>query len=226
MNQAHSNRNHLNRFFKTLFFALFVRPLVQIVIGLNIRHAEHLPKKGPAILIANHNSHLDTLVLMSLFPLRLLPRLRPAAAADYFLSNKMMSWFSTCVLGIIPVTRVRPTERKDAEHPLDGVLAALGQGDIVIFFPEGTRGMPEKLVQFKSGIAHLSEQHPKVPIIPFFMHGLGKALPRGEAIFVPFFCDIFVGEPITWQGDKTSFVKTLQARIEGLSREANRQEWT
>ena len=52
-----------------LFFALVVKPLVLIVLGINLKGREKLPLKGPAIIAANHNSHLDALVLMSLYPL-------------------------------------------------------------------------------------------------------------------------------------------------------------
>ncbi|MGC1273706.1 MAG: lysophospholipid acyltransferase family protein, partial [Planctomycetaceae bacterium] len=197
-------------------------PLVAVVLGLNVRHRERLPKAGPAIVVANHNSHLDTLVLMSLFPLAQLPHLRPVAAEDYFFRNRPLKWFSLNIMGIIPLDRKL---RSSGRHPFAPIDEALERGDVVVLFPEGSRGEPERLTNFKSGIAHLAERHPAVPISPVYLHGLGKSLPRGEALLVPFFCDVFAGELLTWTGDRRSFMERLTGRMTELAAEGQFAAW-
>ena len=225
------------------FFGFWVRGLVGFFLGMNVRHRERLPLDGPAVLVANHNSHLDTLVLISLFPLRLLPQVRPAAAMDYFFRNRLLAWFALNIIGIIPVARKphprtaanrfqtaefeaeNPPSRKQPYHILGNCVRALQRGEILIFFPEGSRGEPEKRAKFKTGIAHLAESQPDVPIIPIFMHGLGKALPKGEGLLVPFFCDVFVGEPLRWGGERAGFMDRLEQAMEGLEQEGGFAEW-
>ena len=205
------------------FSWLVVRPVVLIGLGLKVRHRDRLPQNGPAILVANHNSHLDTLVLMTLLPAKLVPRIRPVAAADYFLANPLVAWFSQTVIGIIPVHRggASPTGR----DPLAGAAAALSVGDLVIVFPEGTRGEPEEMTELKTGVAHLAKRFPEVPVVPVFLHGLGKSLPKGRFIPVPFFVDVVVGESLFGNQDHHAFVHELSRIIETLDGELNQPEW-
>ena len=79
----------INRFLRFIFYQIVVRLVVLIVLGLNVRHRDRLPKTGPAILVANHNSHLDTLVLITLLSSRLINRIKPVAAADFLLSSTL-----------------------------------------------------------------------------------------------------------------------------------------
>ncbi len=56
---------------------------------------------------------------------------------------------------------------------------------VVLLFPEGTRGQPRKAPTVASRDCALGEASPDVDIVPIFLHGLGKALPRGEGLLVP-----------------------------------------
>ncbi|MEZ4709422.1 MAG: lysophospholipid acyltransferase family protein [Caldilineaceae bacterium] len=210
------------RFLQALVFLLVVRPLLMVVIGLNVRGRERLPEYGPAIIAANHNSHLDTLTLMALWPLRALHRIHPAAAADYFLSNPILAWLSLNIMGIIPVDRNRTDRTSD---PLADMGVALEREEILILFPEGSRGEPEQLSRFKTGVARLAERHPQAPIVPVFMHGLGKSLPRGDFLLVPFFADIVVGEPVYWQGSIQATMDAYQRAMNELSTQVVAPAW-
>jgi 1-acyl-sn-glycerol-3-phosphate acyltransferase len=212
----------MNGLLRQLFFAVVVRPFLLFVLGLNVRRWDQLPGGGPAVIVANHNSHLDVLVLMTLFPLKLLTKVRPIAARDYFLRNRLLAWFSLKIIGIIPIERHVKSVHED---PLAGTAEAVERGDIVIVFPEGSRGRPEHLGEFKSGVAHLARRYPQLPFFPVFLHGLGKALPRGEALLVPFFCDVFVGQPLTWTGDKAKFMEALSYQMTALAAEGNFPPW-
>ena len=97
----------MNNILRMMFFSLVVRPLMIIVLGTNIRRPELLPEKGPAIIVANHNSHLDVFALINVLGLKRLPIVRPVAAADYFMTNPLRRWFATNIVGIIPIDRTK-----------------------------------------------------------------------------------------------------------------------
>ena len=216
----------LRPWLRRLFAVCVAWPICLVVLGMNIRHRNRLPLKGPAIVTPNHNSHLDTAAMLTIFPIGVIPSVRPVAAADYFLKSGLMSWFSQNLVGIIPIVRKRPqaggaAATVDAD-PLQGCYDALERGDILIIFPEGTRGEPEQMQELKSGVAVLASKYPDVPVVPIFMHGLGKAMPKGSFIPVPFFVDVNIGLPMHWKddssgGDKKAFMAELGSRMKILS---------
>jgi 1-acyl-sn-glycerol-3-phosphate acyltransferase len=159
---------------------------------------------------------------MSLFPFRLLPHLRPVAAADYFLKPGLTGWFATNIIGIIPVKR---GSGKEGGNPLLLAQQALERGEILVLFPEGTRGEPETFKEFKKGIGHLAHALPQVPVLPIFMYGLGKALPKGSALLVPFNCTASVGEPLYGKVSYGAFVTELEAAMTGLAAQERLPVW-
>ncbi len=193
-----------------LFFILVIRPAAYLLLGMRVRGKPNLPTEGPAIVIANHNSHLDTVIMMALFPLRLLPHVRPVAKASYWLANRRIEWFGLKVIGILPIEK-RQDEQRD---PLEDCYEALRNNDILIYFPESSRGEPDVAQPFKKGIAYLSQKFPTVPIIPIALKGTARSWPRGSSIIVPQQCDVWIEKPMYWPGSQQLLINRLQQAVQ------------
>lgn len=190
------------------FFALLVRPFLKIVVGVRLAGAENLPAGDPFLLVANHDSHLDTPLLLSLFPGRRLARIHPVGAADYWFRSRGMAFVARTFFNVLPIERT--ANREPGADPLAPLEAALRRGESLVVFPEGTRGEPEKLERFKSGAARLAHAVPEAVIVPVHLKNAGRSLPRGTGLFVPFICDVTVGPPVERGAD----FKATQARME------------
>lgn len=195
---------------RMLFAVLVAYPVILLWMGIVVRYRDRLPVKGPAIVAANHNSHLDILALLSLFPLSAVRHIQPAAAADYFFRNRWLKWFSLNVIGIIPVVRGGTALETD---PLEACYRALEGGKVLVIFPEGTRGEPEQMAELKSGVWYLAKRFPDAPVVPVFMHGLGKAMPKGSFFPVPFYIRIGIGEALHGRLEKDAFMQALRERF-------------
>ncbi len=212
---------HLHRFIQRLLFALLVRPFLAVLLGFHAAHRERLPRSGPALIVANHNSHLDTLALMAMMPPALLWKVRPAAAADHF-ERGLAGFIARHLLRTINVAR----KGRAGTAALTPVLEALDRDEIVIFFPEGSRGAPEVMAPFKRGIGHIVRQRPHVPVVPVYLHGMGQAMPRASMLFVPFSCAAVCGPAADLQGlTEREVPRRLQEMIIGLSGEVALCRW-
>jgi 1-acyl-sn-glycerol-3-phosphate acyltransferase len=204
---------------QVLFFALLVRPFMTLFIGLRVSGREHLATPDPFILVANHSSHLDTLSLLSLFPLGRLRRLRPCAAADYFERTPTIAFLSRTFFNVLPIERV---PGGTGEHPIQRMRQALERGESLLLFPEGTRGAGGDIGAFKPGVAYLAEQLPAVPVVPAYLAHMGRALPKGEILPVPFFCEARIGAPRHLRGGRDEMLAALHGAIEELRGPARR----
>ena len=184
-----------------------------LFIGLRVRGREHLDVPDPFVLVGNHSSHLDTVSLLSLFPLRRLRRIRPCAAADYFAANWAVFALSRTFFNILPIAR---TSIGAEVHPIQCMREALEGGESLLLFPEGTRGAGDEIGELKGGIAHLAEQIPGLLIVPAYLANMGRALPKGEYVPVPFFCEVRLGAPRRLSGTREEMLRALRAGLESL----------
>ncbi|MBR1461312.1 1-acyl-sn-glycerol-3-phosphate acyltransferase [bacterium] len=213
------------KFLRFIFFSFIVKPYIYLVLGVNVSGVENLPKvsKGPSILVANHNSHVDTLLLMSLFSSSQILKIHPVAAADYFCNTKLKSFIFKTLMGLIPLQR--KFGKKTKEELFKEINDALRAGETIIIYPEGTRGEDNTINEFKSGVAHIAAMNPDVPVIPIYINGPDRILPKGAFLWVPFIADVYVSEGIKYDGTPTKvFTERIKNAVTSLKEEHKRRE--
>lgn len=196
-------------------FAVFIRPFVRFWVGVKVTGHENLPARPPYIIIANHSSHLDTVIALSALPVGRLHEVRPVAAADYFTRNGFVFWITRTFFNILPIPRSDFTHEN---NPLTLMTSALDAGDALLLFPEGTRNVDEdvEIHSFRSGVAHLAEKRPDVPIVPVWIEGTRDAMPKGTMIPVPLFCELHIGEPRLAKGSRQEITSGLEQAVLAL----------
>ncbi len=140
---------------------------------LTITGKEHLPRDTPFVLVANHISHLDAMVLGSLFAEgHFLGRVFALAAGDFFFDSPTKSLVATQMVNALPVWRGKPST-----HALKHLRQRLEHGRCgYIVFPEGTRSRSGEMAEFKPGIGMIVAGT-SVPVIPCHLKGCFEAWP-------------------------------------------------
>ncbi len=152
---------------------------------------EHLPLHPPFVLISNHSSHLDALLLASLLPAKWRDNVSPIAASDTFFDKHTTAAFAAWILNALAIQR-----RGVRSHDLAEMRAQLVRdGAIFIIFPEGTRSRTGALQAFKSGVGRLVAAS-AVPVVPCYLDGCFSACPPGARFSKPYGLTIKIGQPL------------------------------
>jgi 1-acyl-sn-glycerol-3-phosphate acyltransferase len=150
--------------------------IYRALIPVKVVGAEHLPKRGPVIIAANHLSFFDTVVLMFSVPRR-----------TYFVGKAeyMDSWTTRRLfpaLGLIPIER---SAGRQAMAALDVAAKALYEGHVLGIYPEGTRSRDGLLHRGHTGVAHLALMT-GAPVVPVGLVGTDRIQPIGARVPRPF----------------------------------------
>ena len=169
------------------------------------------PKAEQRIYFANHQSHLDWVLIWAALPLELRANTRPIAARDYWTSSPFKQWLTSAVFNAVYVSRARV----DEQDPLEPLVDALKAGDSLVIFPEGTRSNKDEPQPFKSGLYHLAEQFPGVQLIPAWIDNVQRVMPKGEVVPVPILCTVTFGAPIGLRvgEDKRDFLDRARSAV-------------
>lgn len=162
-------------------------PILRLLYRVQVEGREHLPRRGPVILAANHRSFLDSIFL----PLVVGRRVTYVAKAEYF-DDPKTAWFFRAV-GQIPIRR----EGGDAS---EGALAAatevLEAGGVFGIYPEGTRTRDGLTHRGHTGLARLARRT-GAPIVPVGLVGTDDCQPTDRKLPRVFrTVDVRFGSPI------------------------------
>lgn len=153
-------------------------PLMDLYTRRRVAGRDHLEGcSGAVMFVANHNSHMDTPVILRALPGRCRRRTAVAAAADYFYARRRDALWASLVFGTVPLERNSGagTGPGKTAH-LDRLIA--GGGSLLVY-AEGTRSRDGRVGRLRSGAALLATEH-DVPIVPIYVSGTGEAMPRGR----------------------------------------------
>ena len=169
------------------------------------------PKAEQRIYFANHQSHLDWVLIWAALPRELRAATRPIAAKDYWTSSPFKHWLTSAVFNAVCVDR----QRSDDQDPLEPLLEALNNGDSLVIFPEGTRSSEGEPQDFKSGLFHLAEAFPQVQLIPAWIDNVQRVMPKGEVVPVPILCSVTFGAPLQLQAgeEKRAFLERARDAV-------------
>ena len=138
--------------------------LAHSLYRIRTRGAERIPEQGPAVLVCNHVSFVDAVLIMGESP-------RPIRfVMDHRIFRiPLLNWFfrNAKAIAIAPA-KEDPGMLERANERID---AALADGDLVCIFPEGRITDTGELYPFKPGVRRIVERSP-VPVIPMALRGL------------------------------------------------------
>ena len=149
------------------------RPLAHLIAVPEVRGEELLELvEPPVIFAANHASHVDTPLLVSLLPVRFRHRTVVAAAADHFFDRRWKAHLWAGALNAIPIERHRVNRRS-----ADVTTELLEEGWNLVIFPEGGRSPDGWFQPMRGGAAYLSVRTGR-PVVPVHLQGTWRVLPK------------------------------------------------
>ena len=181
---------------------------------VNVLAPQRLPKQGPAILICNHTSGLDPMLIQSVCP-----RLIVWMMAKEYYEIRALRWVFKTVEAI-------PVDRGGRDLAATrSALRALEAGRILGVFPEGKIETSRELLPFQTGVAMMAVKA-SVPVYPAYLDGTQRGKEMVRAVALPNRATLRFGPPVEFDRSGTAkpqleeATAKIQAAVEALRRQA------
>jgi 1-acyl-sn-glycerol-3-phosphate acyltransferase len=190
--------------------------LIHSIYRLEKRGLENIPEHGPAVLVCNHVSFVDPLVILAASP-------RPVRfVMDHRIFKTPVISFVFRTGKAIPIASAQEDE-KVLNDAYDRIAEALEGGELVAIFPEGRITDTGELYPFRGGVRRIIERTP-VPVVPLALKGLwgsffsrsgGAAMTKPARIFKRVFSKIGLEASPPWSPNAVT-PEGLQVEVERL----------
>lgn len=221
------NRLWFARIIRRLALSVLFFPMVRAIARARISGAEHLSSlRGPVIFAPNHQSHLDTPLILSALPARYRYRVAPAMWKEYFdghfcpsrhtryerIRDSVLYWLVALFFNAFPI----PQTEAGARQSLRYLGELVSDNWSVLFFPEGERTEAGEIKPFQPGIGMIAARL-GVPVVPIRLRGFEKILHRHERWPRPGHVEIAFGPPLHLKGqDHTAVAKQVEEAVRVL----------
>jgi len=205
------NRSALARAIRRVSLPTWILPIARAFAWIRVTGPEHLDAvRGPVIFAANHQSHMDTPVVMAALPPRLRYRVAPAMAKEFFkahffprehgrrewFTNSLNYYLAALFFNAFPL----PQREAGARQTLRYIGDVLGDGFSVLIFPEGRRSETGEIAPFRPGIGMIGSRL-EVPVVPVRIEGLDKVLHPSWRMARPGRVRVAFGAPMRLEGE-------------------------
>ncbi|MGI9614066.1 MAG: lysophospholipid acyltransferase family protein [Acidimicrobiales bacterium] len=200
----------------------FMKPAIKLYGSPKVIGADRLADvDGPVVFAANHHSHANTTLLLATTPGHLREELLIAAGADYFFPNRVSAAASALFIGAIPIERNRLSKLS-----IQNSMNAITNGHNLLIFPEGGRSPDGWGREHRPGAAFVAKRT-GAPVVPVYIDGTGRILPKGKNWPTRSPCAVVFGAPMTIGDDEDvrDFAARIQARVGELADEFAQGWW-
>jgi 1-acyl-sn-glycerol-3-phosphate acyltransferase len=181
------------------------RVVTTVLFDLKVSGKEHIPKTGGVLLLANHQSYLDPVLI----GVQLRRPLSYLGKSELF-RNPILRWL------FFSLNAVSLRQGAGDIHALRETIKLLKEGHILTIFPEGSRTETGELLPLQPGFA-LVVRKAEVPIVPVAVEGSFQSWRRGKRIFRPYPISVKFGPALNVKGLKPDeIVKLLDEALRGL----------
>lgn len=214
-------RRYSVRLARVVYTELVTRPVMAAVAQPSVEGLDRFKyAEQPVIFAANHSSHLDAPLVLSVLPEPWRHHLVTLAAADYFFDSRVKGAYFAFALNAVPIERV-----KVSRQSADRAEELLAEGWNLLIFPEGGRSPDGWGQSHRGGAAWLAARSGR-PVVPVHIKGTGRLLPRGAKRPYIGSTEVMFGTPIAPDLPARQLVGRLEAAIAALADEATSDWWS